>query len=293
MRRLISEDLELGLRLLLALVIGAAIAVACFGGLAWMLTQGEWFIVYFVVCLTIAGLSATRAHRDLSARAPDEGDRHRLESAVHRLALVAGIPAPRAVVEQRAAPLSWAQAMPGSQPAVHVTTGLLDRLEDPELEAVVAHELAHVRHRDALAMTLLAAAPAAFLTSVRKLMVYDDWQVRAGVLLVTAVAIPPALLLLLTARIASRHRELIADRAAAVLTGSPAAVAGALVTLSEGLAKVLDRDLREVSPADVFHFLPARPPRPGTGAWATHPRLEDRLARLQRMESAMQRGRRP
>ena len=65
-------------------------------------------------------------------------------------------------------------------------------------------------------------------------------------------------------------------------------MAGALISLSDGLSQMRDRDLRAVSPADVFHFLPARPPRRWEGPWATHPRLKDRLARLQRMEVELQ-----
>lgn len=283
-----SHDVELAVRILLALAVWVVLMVASVAGLVWLVVEGEWFISFFIVIVAYAGLSVgDRVRADPRAREPDDRDRERLEGALQRLALVAATPVPEAVVEQLRAPLSWTFSAPGRHPVVHVTTALLDRLDDPQLEAAVAHELGHVIHRDAGVMTLLAAVPAAFLVTVRDSL-GGDWREVVSTLFLVGVAIPFAVLLLWTARIVSRHRELVADRTAAVLTGSPAAVAGALVTLSDGLARMRDRDLREVSPADVFHFLPARPPARGRSPWATHPRLEERLARLERMERELQ-----
>ena len=156
-----------------------------------------------------------------------------------------------------------------------MTTGLLDVCDVSELEAILAHELSHIANRDAWVMTVLAGPPswildgihvywtqrhaedAPRLTTLRYavgMVMYGSWS--------AALALPWAL----TALAVSRHRELAADRGAALLTGSPAQVAAALRTLSES-ATVPDLRLALLSP------IPAR--ERGGGLWATHPPLRD------------------
>ena len=89
------------------------------------------------------------------------------------------------------------------------------------------------------------------------------------------------------ARLASRRRELAADRGAAVLTGSPAGLAAVLIALGDGLARIPSADLRAVARADVFHLLPAREATGLTRLWATHPPLRRRVAALQEMERGL------
>ena len=90
----------------------------------------------------------------------------------------------------------------------------------------------------------------------------------------------------MTLRTVSRHRELGADRGAALITGSPAAMAAALARLSDGLHAIPGRDLRVAE--DVLHVVPAEPASGIARLWATHPPLEDRLWRLERLEARLQ-----
>ena len=201
-----------------------------------------------------------------------------------RLAAVADMPVPRLVVEGDDAPLSWTTARPWQRPTLHVTSGLLDVCDTSELEAILAHELSHVANRDVWVMTVLAGPPSWILDGIR---VY--WKQRheegarrlatvryaLGMVVLASWSAALALPWALTARAVSRHRELAADRGAAVLTGSPAQVAAALRALSES-ATVPDLRLALLSP------IPARE-RAGS-LWATHPPLDERVARLERME---------
>jgi len=152
---------------------------------------------------------------------------------------------------------------------------------DRELQAVVAHELAHIANRDAWVMTLVAA-PSWILAGIQ-----DGWRERTGSWLrnavgmvaiswLVALALPGAL----AVRLLSRQRELAADRGAALLTGSPAGVAAALRRLS---ADPPPADLRLA----VLNFVGAR----DAGVWATHPPLAQRLAQLDHMERALQSAR--
>ena len=136
------------------------------------------------------------------------------------------------VVETNRAALSWTTALPRRRPSVHVTTGLLDRVGDRELQAVLAHELAHVLHRDAVLVTLLAGPPAYLMAGLRS-MASEGGREWFAAILFGVFLVPPAAVMLAIARVVSRHRELAADRAAAVLTGSPASVAAALLAVDD------------------------------------------------------------
>jgi heat shock protein HtpX len=187
----------------------------------------------------------------------------------------------------RGLPLSWTTAPIGGRTRLHITTELLDRVGDRELEAVVAHELGHLANRDAVLMTALAGPPAWVFGGLR-VMWDDDGRGKFGAVLFGLVLVPIAALMSVSGRIVSRHRELAADRAAAVLTGSPARVAAALANVAEGLSRKTRKDLRAVAGRDPLHLLPVREATGLRRLWATHPPLARRVARLERMERALQ-----
>jgi heat shock protein HtpX len=276
----------LTIRMVLALAIAALLTLATLAGLVWLVVTYSWGWLAVLLVAGFAGdgtVRANRHRRSKKSRKVTNADRMRVERALQRLALVAGVPVPEVKVEHELEPLSWTLSLPWRKPAVHVTTGMLDRLGDAELEAVVAHELMHVVNRDAAIMTLLAAAPTYFFRGMRDMVEEHPVTGWLSIALYGLWFTPTAVLLMWTARIVSRHRELVADRGAAELIGSPAAVAGALLTVSGGLTGARDRDLR-----DVFHFLPAREATGIRRLWATHPRMRDRIERLQQMEAALQ-----
>jgi heat shock protein HtpX len=251
------------------------------------------FVLGFVVLGLARGRKAPKRRDRRRARAPAQADRNRVAGLTERLCVVGGLAAPAVAVERSRAPLSWTTAHLRRRPTVHATTGLLDRLGDAELEAVLAHELSHIAHRDALIMTLIATPSTAFFGGLRA-AIDDDWfRGSLAVLFYGLWLVPVALLMSAAARLVSRHRELTADRGAALLTGSPAAVAAALTAVAAVLAELRRKDLRAVASADLFHLLPSRPDEPGPLAqlWGTHPRLHRRLRELERMETRLQHAR--
>jgi heat shock protein HtpX len=117
----------------------------------------------------------------------------------------------------------------------------------------------------------------------------EDWRDAAAAVLYGSYSVPPALVLAGLSRLVSRHRELAADRGSALLTGSPSALAAALLTLSGELARMPRSDLRAVAPLDPLRLLPAKPEPKHLGRlWATHPPLAVRLAELEGLEVALQ-----
>jgi heat shock protein HtpX len=157
----------------------------------------------------------------------------------------------------------------------------------------MAHELAHVKHRDVLIMTV-----ASFFASIAAMVLqfgvlFGGGRDREGgqpafvvVLLVSAVVYAVSFVLMLAL---SRYREFVADRGAAIVTGRPSALASALVKLSEGMQRIPQRDLRAAGELNAFFIVPARAKGTLRTLFSTHPPVEQRLAALARLEADLQR----
>ncbi|MFH0243846.1 zinc metalloprotease HtpX [Streptomyces sp. HK10] len=212
----------------------------------------------------------------------------RLHGVVDRLCATADMPKPRVAVSGMDLPNAFATGRDADHAVVCVTRGLTRRLETEELEGVLAHELSHVAHRDVAVITI-----ASFLGVLAGLVVrfafysqlfgggrrdQNTAAVFAMVMLVSAVVYALSFLLI---RALSRYRELAADRAAAMLTGKPSALASALTKVSGDIARIPTRDLRTAQAFNAFFFTPAL----GAGStvaglFSTHPGLDRRLEAL-------------
>ncbi len=278
-----------------ALTLNAALLAGLLALVAWLLLAVYWgpVLLIFVASLALAGGAVgERRWRKYMVSAERAAP---VERAIARLCLVADLDRPLVALIADDAPLSWTTALPGKRARIHITTGMLERLDGAELDAVLAHELSHIGNRDAVVMTVLAAPGTRVLRGLRSaasgVMTHaEGYALLVGipaVLLMTVLAVP-AFLSAGCARIVSRHRELAADRSAALLTGSPAALAAALTQLSDGLHAIPDRDLRVTAAGDVLHIVPARPAHGIARLWATHPPLPVRIEQLDRLEARLQ-----
>jgi heat shock protein HtpX len=154
--------------------------------------------------------------------------------------------------------------------------------------AFTAHARAHVANHDAAVMTVVGGPGAALLGGGRQVMSAAAWFVWPGALASMAIG----WLASLGTRALSRYREFAADAGSVALTGSAAALASALMKVSEGISAIPEQDLRVASARDAFHLLPVA--RDGEDRFhlpATHPSLQARIARLEKLEHALQRSR--
>jgi heat shock protein HtpX len=300
-RELFPLDRGLQARMALAMLTGTALTAALIAAVVWWALSGEdrgWkAAIVFVIALTgfAFSLNTEVPAGDSDPERLDEAW-DRLETIADRLAALADVRAPRVGVSQYEAPQCWTTAGPFGRPALVATLGLVERLSDEELEAVVAHELTHLENGDATVMTIIGGPPSWLLSGAWQMMIgaWEDRRIRA--LPVVAVWCPIAMLVALpgwlASRMVSRYRELAADRGAAVLTGSPAALASALRHLSGELDRIPARDLRELGGSDLFYVLPSGGEVSGLRRlWATHPPLTTRLDRLEEMERRLQSAR--
>ncbi|RME09076.1 MAG: zinc metalloprotease HtpX, partial [Ardenticatenia bacterium] len=165
-------------------------------------------------------------------------------------------------------------------------------LTPSELEAVLEHELTHIRKRDVAVMTM-----ASFFATVAQLVV--RWLMWGGfgggrrrrdggsIAFVWLVSLLVWLVSFFLLRALSRYREYAADRGAALLTGSPSALASALLKISGAMERVPQRDLREVEGLSAFFIVPAGVQNLFAELISTHPPLEKRLAYLERLQREM------
>ncbi|MFC7330395.1 zinc metalloprotease HtpX [Marinactinospora rubrisoli] len=264
----------------------ALILVGLHWGLVLLVVGGVALVQYFA--------SDRIALYSMGARevAPEEAPE--LHAVVDRLCAMADMPKPRVAIADTDVPNAFATGRDEKRAVVCATTGILRRLDPVELEAVLAHELSHVAHRDVMVMTIAGflGIVAGFLTQMGlRFMAFsggggnrnNNGPSPAVVALAVVVvsAIVWALSFLLT-RMLSRYRELAADRAAAYLTGRPSALGSALTKITGDMGRIPSRDLRQAEPFNAFFFTPAFS-RSGfslSQLFATHPPVERRLAQL-------------
>jgi heat shock protein HtpX len=211
-----------------------------------------------------------------------------LHGIVDRVCAMADMKKPRVGIAESDVPNAFATGRSPNRSVVVVTTGLLKRLDQAELEGVLAHELSHVAHRDVTVMAVASftAILAGFMarTAMWGSMGRNrDNNMAVMVLVVMVVSVVVYFLSYILMRALSRYRELGADRGAALLTGKPSALASALQKISGEIAAIPNRDLRQMEPVSSFAFAPAVSGGRGfslESIMASHPPLEKRLEQL-------------
>jgi heat shock protein HtpX len=252
-----------------SLIGGTGGAVIAFG-LAVLLNFGTfWFSDKLV-------LKMTKAQPVTPQEAPE------LHDMVERMAARAGIPKPSVYIVNDPSPNAFATGRSPSHAAVAVNTGLMNLLNREEVEGVVAHEIAHIKHRDTLTMTVVATIAGAIMvlaTFARFAAIFgggSEDRPNPIVLLLIAIIAPLAATLIQLA--ISRAREYEADRLGAELAGTPHGLANALLKLEKG-SDIVPSEKARPQTAPLYIVNPLR----GGGVMSlfmTHPPIEKRVAKL-------------
>jgi heat shock protein HtpX len=222
-----------------------------------------------------------------------------LHKMVKQLADRYEMPMPKIAVIETAIPNAFATGRNPQNALVAVTTGIQQRLNERELQAVIGHELAHVANRD---MRVLAVAN--FLVTVTSfLMTMLFWNMLfggmggrrnnngGGVMMVYLVTIIVYFIGQLLVLALTRYREYGADHTGAEICGDPGALADALEKISGTVNNIPDKDLRKLQTANAFLIIPAALKGEGSmHLFSTHPPLEERVKRLRELEQRMRYG---
>ena len=222
-----------------------------------------------------------------------------LHATVERLAAMANIQKPRVAIIDSDIPNAFATGRNQKHSVVAVYRGLLDRLDENEVEGVLAHELTHIVNRDVLVMTL-ASTFAMLAALITRFGLYagffggfgggNNRDNNNGVpvwLVIVVVAFVTYIVSWVLIRTISRYREYAADRGSAVITGAPEYLMSALQKITGQMAVIPQKDLREVQALNAFFIIPARFKGSISELFMDHPPLEKRLAALEKIAQEM------
>lgn len=241
---------------------------------------GAMFVQYY--------FSDTIVIKSMGAKILTESEAPELHEMINRLCSMADLPKPRIAIVKTNVPNAFATGRNQRNAVVAVTTGLMQQLNSGELEAVLAHELTHVKNRDAMVLTI-----ASFISTLAYyLMLFggggrrDRDSGNAILVFLASIVVYAASYLLIMSL--SRYREFAADRGASIITGQPSQLASALRKISVGISRIPNEDLRKVEGANAFFIIPAVSKSTIFNLFSTHPSLEARLAALERIEKELE-----
>ena len=220
-----------------------------------------------------------------------------LHELIERIVARNNLPKPRIAVIETNMPNAFATGRGQKSSVIAVTRGLLNILDTEELEGVIAHELTHIRNRDALVLTLASL----FSTVAWYLMQFGFYGGLYGgyggggrdrngggiMLIILLVAMLTWVISFLIIRAISRYREFAADRGSAQMTGKPVKLANALLKISGTMRRIPTKDLREVEGLNAFFIVPALSGSTIGNLFSTHPPVEKRVQKLMEMEASM------
>lgn len=271
--------------LLLVYLIFLTVLGALFPGI------GMWglFAIAFVMAFGQYFFSDRLVLWSTGAREVSAEEYPALHQMVEKLSAEAGIPKPRVAVMPSPVPNAFATGRSPSHAVVAVTDSIARLLTREELEAVVAHELAHVKNRDVLTLTI-----ASFIAMIATIIMQNAWLFSLGDrregnpwLIAWIVAIVVWLISTLLIRSLSRYREFAADRGSAYITGRPKALISALYKISGRMDMIPAEKKREVEGANAFFIIPALSGDTLMELFSTHPPLEKRVAALEQVAEEM------
>jgi heat shock protein HtpX len=214
-----------------------------------------------------------------------------LHEIVERLSSDNGLPKPKIAMVNSPVPNAFATGKGPKSSLVAITTGILDLLDNDELEAVIGHELSHVRSRDVLVLSL-ASLFSTVAWYLARFGFYGGLQGRnrntAGTTgIVILVAIITWIVSFLIIRAISRYREYFADRSGAIMTGKPDKLASALLKISGRIGSIPPKELEKVQKLNAFFIIPALSGSSIANLFSTHPPVEKRVQKLMEMKNGI------
>ncbi|MCL1628767.1 zinc metalloprotease HtpX [Roseibaca sp. V10] len=276
-----------------------AAMTALFMAVGYALGGGAGLLIALVVAVGMNGYSYWNSDKAVlrmhSAQECNSQVHPDLERMVHALADGADMPRPRVYVINEDQPNAFATGRNPENAAVAATTGLLRRMSNEEVAAVMAHELAHIRNYDTLIMTITATFAGAISMLANFAMFFSAGRNRGNIIVTLLVMILAPMAAAVVQMAISRSREYEADRVGAAICGNPLWLASALEKI-QGFASRIDYDRAEQNPqtAHMFIINPLHVHKRDK-LFSTHPNTENRISALVKLAEeqgkSMERGR--
>jgi len=288
-----KSDRGLEARMMLTMILLAVLYLAFLAVLLSMNTSSTVIILFMGGFMFLQYFFSDRMIlMSMGAKIVSESEEPELHQIVSRLCAIAGLPMPRIAIVNTSMPNAFATGRNQKNAVVAVTTGIMQQLNRSELEAVLAHELTHVKNRDMMVITI-----ATFLSSIAQIMVRflpffggggsRNRDSGGSFVLMFLVSLVVWIVSFILIRALSRYREFAADRGSAIMTGQPSNLASALMKISG--AKVPTQDLRKVEgPVSALFIVPAISGSSIMNLFSTHPTLEARIEALKNIERELE-----
>jgi heat shock protein HtpX len=288
-----KSDRGLEARMLLTMILLAVLYLAFLAVLLSMNTSSTVIILFMGGFMFLQYFYSDKMIlMSMGAKIVSESEEPELHQIVSRLCAIAGLPMPRIAIVNTSMPNAFATGRNQKNAVVAVTTGIMQQLNRSELEAVLAHELTHVKNRDMMVITI-----ATFLSSIAQIMVRflpffggggnRNRDSGGSFVLMFVVSLVVWIVSFILIRALSRYREFAADRGSAIMTGQPSNLASALMKISG--AKVPTQDLRKVEgPVSALFIVPAISGSSIMNLFSTHPTLEARIEALKNIERELE-----
>ena len=304
-QRTYGRDRELTLRMSFTILMLAVIYVAFLGLLFW--AGIPWFFILGVaIVMSVFQYygSDKLVLMTTGAKEVSPQQEPRLHATVERLAAIADMPKPKKIaIMETHVPNAFATGRNPQNAVVAVTRGLLSRLDEREIEAVLAHELTHVKNRDVMVLTWasIIVIMAGYLMQMMFWMSLfggfgggrsrdgNSGQAAMVMMLVYVGTIAVYFISQLLILALSRYREYAADRGGAIITGAPMQLASALQKISNDMYRIPEKDLRQVEHANAFFIVNVIKGDDVARILSSHPPVDKRIERLQQMQRDMER----
>ena len=303
-----GRDLELTFRMGITMMMLAVVYVFFLG---LLLLAGIDPILIGVIAVAMAFFQYFMSDKlvlaTTGARVVTAEEEPRLHGIIERLVAIADMPKPKKIaVMDTHVPNAFATGRNPKNAVIAVTRGLLNRLNERELEAVLGHELAHVKNRDVMVLTwasVIVIAAGFLLQMLFWITLFGGFGGGHGgggrrdmgqlMIIMLAVYVGTIIVYFVSQMLImtlSRYREFAADRGGAVITGSPLQLASALQKISNDMYRIPEKDLRKVEHASAFFIIPALKGNAIATMFSSHPKVEERIERLQEMQRSMERS---
>ena len=254
---------------------------------------GLWLIVLLAVGMGLVQyfFSDKLVLWSTGARILEKDEYPELHQTVEKLCKEADLPLPKIAIMQSPVPNAFATGRSPKHAVVACTDSIMRLLNKDELEAVLAHELAHVKNRDILTMTV-----ASFIAMIASIIMQSFFfsavlggrnREGGGTIIIWIVSIVVYAVSTLLILALSRYREFAADRGSALITKNPKALISALSKISGRMDAVPPEAKAKVEAANAFFIIPALSGRSFMELLSTHPPLEKRIASLEKIEAEM------
>jgi heat shock protein HtpX len=279
----IKKDRVLQLRMVFVMFMLSALGILFASTIGYIIDS----IIFAVVLVSIFAVlqfafGKKIAMRSMGANKVENDEYPELHSMVNNISQQANIPKPEVAVADTELPNAFAAGRSQDSSVVCVTTGLIKKLDDEELESVIAHEVAHIKNRDVIVMTVAGLITMLSGIVIRYGVYFTlggrdarGFVAYLGILFVSILTYIVGYILI---RALSRYREFAADRGSAQLTGNPTALAEALRKIDSSIENTPDEDLRNAEGASALMISPVKSKI--SSLLSTHPSTEKRIKKL-------------